>query len=290
MSEEYTQIETPYTNFKWKVLTSRYQQSTIYEVSDFMADFMFPLMEQFPKFDFVASGWTLRSGDTTTRAVEPSKYEVYYNDEKLGEVSSEHKRNGRHYQLTTHRIAKRRQRGYWDSTTKIEVARKIFRKEFRPRNAAELVSRAHEELHGSANGGYSSTRGDFIRLYDRLLSTDRNYVMDNYFQDLVKHAATVRNDSHIVFEKLPEAHEEYRIVKDITECLNAKNGLLVLLHGNEYVVNEGSNTTIYKSEDLPDWIRRKVGMLKIAEDRMFVKHVGYRHDGTNFYITKEQEV
>ena len=285
---DYTEIELGYPNLEWKVSTHMIGKDETYELSDFMADFLYPVVEQFPKFTFKCHG-TSYVNNTSGRAIEPRYYEVFFGDEKLGELRTESRRRGRHYMLTTHRIAERRERGSFDATANAATAIKIFRREFRPKNAKELIDRADRTLRGAMQHGDMTTNNDFIRMFERLIYTDRNFIMDNFFDQLVAHARTVRGDADL-FDQLPDKYESAKITKEISECAEQENGLLVLLHGSDYVVKSKAGIVTYTPEDLPDWMRRKIGMMKIAEDRMFIKHVGFKSDAKTMYLTIEQEV
>lgn len=285
---DHTEIEMGYSNIEWRVLKSRVAEDEIYEPSDFMAALIFPVAEQFPKFTFKCSGtsWVRNTGG---KQLEPNSYSVYLGDEKLGEIRSETRRRGRYYLLTTHRIAERRERGSFDATASAEKAIKIFRREFRPKNARELVDRASRTLSGVMQHGNITTQNDFIRMFDRLVNTNRDFIMERYFDELVANAHTLRGDADL-FDQLPDKYQSAKITKEISECAEAEGGLLVLLHGNDYVVKSKSDIVTYTPETLPDWMRRKIGMVKIAEDGMFIKNVGFKSDAKTMYLTMEQEV
>ena len=64
------------------------------------------------------------------------------------------------------------------------------------------------------------------------------------------------------------------------------NAYLVYIDGLDYAIQKGDKNpiTMKASEELPDFIRRGVGMLKLLEDEQIIIDVGLRVNATTFVI------
>jgi hypothetical protein len=73
--------------------------------------------------------------------------------------------------------------------------------------------------------------------------------------------------------------------------LRLGNMYLVLLDGMDYAIQKGNDApTIKASEQLPDYMRRAVGLLKLVEDNQVIHGVGYRANANTFMVINKEEV
>ena len=80
-------------------------------------------------------------------------------------------------------------------------------------------------------------------------------------------------------QEVDEALSIYDSTKSVMNPLDSNKALVVTFKHDKYLVSETKDTaevTTYNSENVPDFIRRAVGMLKLVEDNSIVGNVGYR--------------
>jgi hypothetical protein len=116
------------------------------------------------------------------------------------------------------------------------------------------------------------------------------YIMANY-ESLAPIAVQGGANADTV-GKLVNAHEEFKITKEIHECQQNNTGAVVLIHGSDYAVmgkdDTGEhNTRIFSTETLPPHIKRSVGMLKLVEPKYFIKGAGLKIHDQAFFVVKE---
>ncbi len=76
----------------------------------------------------------------------------------------------------------------------------------------------------------------------------------------------------------------------IHKCVDAKQHTLVLLDGMNYIVKHANQVEVKTSEELPDYVRRGVGMLKLVEVRNAITNVGIRVDENTFALLPPNNV
>jgi hypothetical protein len=59
----------------------------------------------------------------------------------------------------------------------------------------------------------------------------------------------------------------------------------------DYALRKGSeNLTIKTSEELPDYIRQGIGMLKLVGDKQIISNIGLRVDQSTFVLLNKEGV
>ena len=67
--------------------------------------------------------------------------------------------------------------------------------------------------------------------------------------------------------------------------MKQKNTYLVFIDGINYSVQKGEDLIeVKQSEELPDFMRRAIGLLKLVEDNQVVADVGLRVNASTFLI------
>ena len=92
-------------------------------------------------------------------------------------------------------------------------------------------------------------------------------------------------------EDFPTRVTEKLEVDSMAKQLRLGNMHLVLLDGMDYALQKGGEPpTIKASEQLPDYMRRAIGLLKLVEDNQVIHGVGYRADANTFMVVNKEEV
>ena len=88
-------------------------------------------------------------------------------------------------------------------------------------------------------------------------------------------------------EKFLESKAQFRVVKAIREALDNKQHTLVVLDGTQYIVKVGDEAKTYTDEGLSFDLRRKIGLLKLVQDKQMISEVGCRVDSSTFVLLPE---
>lgn len=234
--------------------------------------------------------WTFKLDSLVRKEfIEPRWCYVYAKDEKLGEISRSYSRGKNVIVLENDRISKELCRGSSMSTSDHGKALRLIKKYFFRRTVDELVREASAHADHLVSRIRSAKRREFISsfndaskdLFMRFL-TDHQNLMEKYAQEKGIDPNIVRSLIH--------GNEEVEIVEGISTCLENKNGAVVLLHGQSYVVKSAQQQKIYEVGDVPDIIKRQVGMLKLVEDGQFITNTGVRVNDKTFFITLKEVV
>ena len=114
-------------------------------------------------------------------------------------------------------------------------------------------------------------------------SEARTFVVDNYqaFMDSVVNKSSVAKQLEI----LPTQVAEYNATQHLTSMLKNNNAFIVFIDGVNYSVQKGKDPLeIKQSDELPDFIRRAVGLLKLVEDNQVISGVGLRVNESTFLV------
>ena len=152
MSEQKYQILDKHPNvvlmLRDSTLNDKSKMSKLF-IDDFMGNLILPLAKQFPKWEF--RGYHLRSNKAPDERLYPSRWSVHCGDEELGDISRDYYGDKRCYVISNHRIQNKRERGFADKTTKLDRAKKLILKNFRPKDLKELMDINSNGLRQSVN-------------------------------------------------------------------------------------------------------------------------------------------
>jgi hypothetical protein len=255
-------------------------------IDKFMGDLILPLAKQFPKWEF--RGCRLRATNTggVDEKFHPHRWMVHCGDEELGEIGRDFYGSKLCYTVSNHRIQDKRERGYADKTTKLDKAKKLILKNFRPKDLKELMHAAKRTVRSSVGTSLYCAEGEWNTQYHRLCGFLSDHIMadlDAYTEIAIKHG--FGRD-----EKLKSTYEEYHIKRSIGQCEKEKKGAVVLIHGNTYAVeSDDGQFYTYENATLPDLLKRRVGMLKLIENGQTLVNVGYRENENHYYVSLEED-
>jgi hypothetical protein len=267
------------------------------EVVATMDTFIAPLIEKLalahPEWQFKSHHcrkyYTPNQTAEFTMAVE--RVQVVDKYEKLGEVGYEYTSNGKRFYVSNHRTEKLRERGSGVKTIHLDKAFKHVQKFFGRMNHSEMLEHASQE---TANAVYSANNQTYFPLRSSWGSVEdkaRDFVVANleaFKNHMQSNLATNRELEEAT--KLPELLTEYLGMQAIQESVNKNQHILVLLDGMNYIVKHTNQVEVKTSEELPDYVRRGVGMLKLVEVKNAITNIGIRVDENTFALLPPNNV
>jgi len=257
------------------------------QIDKFMSDLILPLAKQFPKWEF--QGHSLRSTHAGAQYSEmfwPNRWEIYCDGEELGSIGRDYYGSKRCYTISNHRIQDKRERGYADKTTKLDKAKKLILKNFRPKDLRELMNSAKRTVRSSVGTSVYISESEWHKHYQKLC----RFLSDHLMANLDEYIQTASKYGFEGNDEIKDAYETYHIKRSIGQCEQQKKGAVVLIHGNTYAVeSDDGQFYTYENATLPDLLKRRVGMLKLIENGQTLANVGYREDEHNYYVSLEED-
>jgi hypothetical protein len=244
----------------------------------------------YPLWRFVGSGHT--GGQTN---VWLTSFAVSCDGEHLGVIERNYVRRDYKIVVANERIKASMERGSEYATMSPDKAVAKVKKMFNPKTTQELAEsvRAHiAKLAHNAEWKKQREEGD---AKDFVARSAKKYVMGDGFETFMNHVK-----EHYPAQEYDRLLENQEIaVKAKEECLTitavkeviatGKSGAVVTRRGGMYVVQQGDKLEICDDNTLPEWVRNKIGLLKLIEPEQFVSNSGMRATEDVFVIIKPEE-
>ena len=267
MAYKYPNVSLTYDNYGASI--------EVDEILPFLVPFIDALAVKYPNWTFETN--RIRAGRRDRGMYDVISFVVYDDSnprKTLGIVGmdSTYKSSGSTNVFTVQcdKLIKDRQRGTQLETTKLDVAMKAVRKYFRPPNLNELIDTVVEVAHTVA---YNEARvaASFQHNYDNMLNVCRlQYIKDNW-DNFYKSLDVTKQG---VADLAVAYNESAAALKKMEQDISNKEMLTVVLKDDKYVVQSKHNRTIYTVDDVPLYIRERVGMLKLVDKNTVLAGVG----------------
>lgn len=228
-----------------------------------------------------------------------SYLDIYEHGEQLGEIDFQSSyRDGEnviYYCFDNHRLAAKRQRGSWTRTSKLEKAVKDVLKTFRPRDISEQVAQRMEAVESLVSRATNNER----RLFDSAWGHVTALMVPTIMRNWTTIAAMLEEDGVKFDQGIPDLYRRRNMARRAFEAVSRDSGVTIIVRQNDYIMvqedpnqapNNRRTTKIVTSENLPDEVRRKLGMLKLTEVNQYLPDLGMRcKEDTYFIVLGETE-
>lgn len=252
----------------------------------FMQPFIFEAAKLFPMWEFI--GKRVRFNVRQERDIlEFYQFDVYDNREKIGTLDYEVTNKGESFSLTNDRIENKRERGRSARTRDMKKAVKILSKDFGAKKIDERLEEARSTCANTLSSFHHDKERQFNRTYQPILDSLENHIMTNW--DTLKGIALTNGADARAVESIASLYEEYKISKAVHDAFAKKEGVIAIIHGNDYAVRNNDEMNIYGTDTLPDWIKRGIGMLKLIEKNNIISNVGFKINEQSFFLMKGAE-
>ena len=253
------------------------RQSTI---DPFLKDLIEQLALKYPQWTFVETSVTAMPVD---KLIHAHRFDVKDKRELLGTIDKDYCGGSYRYRIDNHRIEGMRERGSGMKTIHLKKAIKHVDKFFGKRNMVEKITEARRKVENTLSQ-IDNEKGWRLRgTWNAMESQARDFITNNYqaFMDSVVDKNSIAK--HL--EQLPTQVEEFNATQHLTKMLQTDNAFIVFIDGLNYSVQKGKDPLeIKQSDELPDFIRRAVGLLKLVEDNQVLSGVGFRVNETTFLV------
>jgi hypothetical protein len=219
---------------------------------------------------------------------------VLEKNEKLGVISiaSRYTRRGVKtvIELSNERIREARSRSGGFKTQSVAAAVTKALKMFRPETYVERMRKASEIVESFAHRNAKAEVGDADMAYDIFAASVKNAITkEPYLEPLMEIAKRNAAPEQLPFlDNMVSSQHKSENASKLYKAVTAKRGVTVLLLGENYVVSNKDELKSYTTDTLPDWIKPKLGMLKLLEGSQGVANVGIRANNTTFFIVEDE--
>ena len=252
--------------------------------------FLKPLIEalalKYPQWTFES---LYNSTNHSTKIEEANRFKIVDKREELGTIGKDYCSSGYRFQIDNHRINAMRERGSGMKTVHLDKAIKHVNKFVGKKNINEKLSEARQVAENNLSGVANHKQWKMREVWlDDAISAE----LQKYLVSVFPNALTMLDPKLINrLEDFPTRVTERLEVDSMVKQLRLGNMHLVLLDGMDYALQKGSEPpTIKASEQLPDYMRRAIGLLKLVEDNQVIHGVGYRANATTFMVVNKEEV
>ena len=287
---EYFELGLPNIKAEWD--KTRTQKTANFQIDPRLKKFITDLATMRPSWTFVSRSLNLHYDDSVYEAY---RFKVYDNREQLGEIDYEINRSDETvYRIHNHRILAARERGSSAKTKDIKKAAKLVNKSFGAKTVGEKILEAIEAAYTPMNSAYQVKSRLFNEGYRSLTFAMQKHLMSNWDETL--RVALESGVEKETYNELPQTYQEHMVTAEIWEAYSSGKGLVIYISGKDYAIhnrkNEGESLSIqmFGSEDLPEWLRRNIGLLKLIEPKNYLRDVGFRISEEAFFLLDKGEI
>jgi len=247
-----------------------------------LATLLTELINRNPHWTFVATrgNYHERLADGT-RVRLATTFGVYEKREMLGYIAYDRSYSrGDQWVVGNDRISATKDRQSCTKTTKLDVALRLVKKHFSPKTTDEYFEKALSEVSDNLNRLVGKANQDTRGYYNGLQSTMAQYVRDNWDNFV----ATLNQEGKDCCAKYMEAHEKLQINEALKKAFHAGEASTILIRDTEYIIRNKGGTTMCPTEQLPQELKLKLGMLKLVAVNTVVEGMGYRATEDSYVV------
>jgi len=210
--------------------------------------------------------------------------EVYAGDEYLGSLGVDDYTDK--ITLTNRTIQEVMLRKGYMASSKANQLSANYDKFFRPATPLAKANLLRKETYNEMARGKMAQANKSLAPTKAFVESLTDYIMDNF--DKYKEIAISNGFSSEHLDNLPSLYSDYTLVASIAPLRhrNKPEGFYLYVSDEVCLVTDhlGNKIGAHYANNLPPELSGKVGMLKIAEDKTFIRNVGYRQQQDFFYI------
>ena len=247
-----------------------------------LATLLSELINKYPQWTFVAirGNYHERLADGT-RVRLATTFNVMEKREVLGYIAYDRSYSrGDQWVVGNDRISATKDRQSCTKTTKMDVALRLVKKHFSPKTIDEYLENAIKEVSNNISRLVSRANQDARGYYNALQSSMADYVRLNW-EDF---EANLNQEGKDTCAKYREAHEKLELNKTIEKLQDTGEASTILIRENKYIIRNKGGTTVCPTEQLPQEMKLKLGMLKLVAVGTVVDGMGYRATEESYVI------
>jgi hypothetical protein len=243
-----------------------------------------------PLWRFVATEWGYLYGGGKQLGLV--RFSVLEHGEELGKISRERKGNSDVICVSNERIAKTKERSNGYSTVDADKAVLKAKKMFFKLKPNERIEKATKDADSVISRQKNLKQREKYTAEGAVRAAAMDYIMGTGFDLFLEHLKTctesVRNKIEKHISDNERLGDEMMTIETAKSAFDAGKTALVIKDGGKYLVKIGDKIDLFDDNTLPDWMRGKLGMLKLVQAEQFVSNTGCRVNDETFVLMVEE--
>jgi len=272
------------------LLTERKNRGDTHEV--FVSSTIDPVIQRLatlnPLWRFVATDWGYGGGNRLAL----TSFSVLEHGEELGKISRERKGNNDVIYVSNERIAKTKERSGGYSTVDADKAVLKAKKMFFKLKPNERIEKAMGDAGKVIFQQKNLKQRERHTAEGAVRAAAMDYIMGTGFDLFLEHLKTctesVRNKIEKHISDNERLGDEMMTIETAKSAFEADKTALVIKDGGKYLVKIGDKVDLFDDNTLPDWMRGKLGMLKLVQAEQFISNTGCRVNDETFVLMVEE--
>jgi hypothetical protein len=268
------------------------------KVESIINPFLLPLIEKlalkYPQWTFEeehsSHKWDNLDGKSVKKDIQAMCFKVMDKREELGQVYTEsyHSTHGQQFCVDNFRVQQMRERGSGMKTIHEKKALKHIDKFFGKKNLDEKLVDARNQAQQCVSRVSNDLGQKFDWEWNRLAEASKRFIVENHWEEFVGYAQQNITNNTVSMDTMPERFERKIAGQRVYDAFSKDEHYLVYVDGQNYAIfRKNEPTQIKVSEELPEFIRRSVGMLKLVEDNQIVSGIGCRVNATTYVVLQQ---
>jgi hypothetical protein len=272
-----------YENIKFKEHDDGAGNKLTATIEPFLVELIEKLALKYPQWVFEEEhsnfSWSQVNGKSVRTGYVATHFKVMDKREELGSVYLDNYARGKRFAVDNFRVQEMRERGNGMKTVHLSKAMKHIDKFFGKKNITEKVAEACKVAYQISYQVTHNLDSKMRATWQNLQPKAVDFLLDKHWEEFCAFAKTDAED-------YPRKNAEAKASNAIDQALRKGDAYLVHIDGLDYAIQKGEKNpiTMKASEELPDFIRRGVGMLKLLEDHQILIDVGLRVSPTTFVV------
>lgn len=215
-----------------------------------------------------------------------NRFEVYEGNEQLGVVFKgyNYSKSTDVFSYNNQRMADKRKRGSYTQTKNVNKAFKDIMREFHGKTPVELLSEAESSV-GSQLHIYLGSKAMTTRNHTQAVQRAALDFVEANWEAFCQAAGSSLPEDTV--NNYFASRDEFEVAQLMYNTRSAGKHYTVVLRGSEYIVGNNSETRILTHEQLSPYLRRCIGMLKLAEPNSVIPNVGSKAENHQMIIMPE---
>jgi len=247
-----------------------------------------------PLWRFVATEWgyMYSGGNGVGKQLGLIRFSVLEHGEELGRISRERKGNNDVIYVSNDRIAKTKERSNGYSTVDADKAVLKAKKMFFKLKPNERIEKATKDAESVISRQKNLKQRERYTAEGAVRAAAMDYIMGTGLHLFVEHLKTCTESERNKIEKHMSDKErlddEMMTIEKAKTEFEAHKTALVIKDGGKYLVKIGDKVDLFDDNTLPDWMRGKLGMLKLVQVEAFISDTGCRVNDETFLLVIEE--
>ena len=243
-----------------------------------------------PLWRFVATDWSYMYNGFKQLGL--ASFSVLEHGEEIGKISRERKGSNDVIYISNDRIAKTKQRSGGYSTVDADKAVLKAKKMFFKLKPNERIEKALGDAGKVIFQQKNLKQRERHSAEGMVRAAALDYIMGTGFPLFLEHIKTCTESERNRVEKClgdkERLEDEMLTIETARSAFEAGKTALVIKDGGKYLVKIGDKIDLFDDNTLPDWMRGKLGMLKLVQAEQFVSNTGCRVNDETFVLMVEE--